>query len=76
MCGCLLIGIQRLLPEKWDLYWERPLTFHSSSDIRRQRNYRRHSFEHYMLFAIDASEHRKEPRPDKPLADWSTTRKF
>ena len=30
-------------------------------DFRRHRYYRRHSFDHYMLFAVDAEEKRKEP---------------
>ena len=31
-------------------------------DFRRHRYYRRHSFDHYMLFAVDSNEKRKEPR--------------
>ena len=30
-------------------------------DFRRHRYYRRHSFEHYMLFSVDSDEKRKEP---------------
>jgi hypothetical protein len=30
-------------------------------DFRRQRYYRRHSFDHYMLFAVNSEERRKEP---------------
>ena len=30
-------------------------------DFRKHRYYRRHSFDHYMLFAVDAEEKRKEP---------------
>jgi tetratricopeptide (TPR) repeat protein len=30
-------------------------------DFRRQRYYRRHRFDHYMLFAVNSDEHRKEP---------------
>jgi len=40
-------------------------------DFRRHRYYRRHSFDHYMLFAVDADEKRKEPvsKPaEKPIA--------
>jgi hypothetical protein len=38
-------------------------------DFRRQRYYRRHSFDHYMLFAVNAEEHRKEPsEPAHPRA--------
>jgi hypothetical protein len=39
-------------------------------DFRRHRYYRRHSFDHYMLFAVDSDEKRKEPQ-DKP-GDKST----
>lgn len=35
-------------------------------DFRKHRYYRRHSFDHYMLFAVDAEEKRKEPTP-KPI---------
>jgi tetratricopeptide (TPR) repeat protein len=31
-------------------------------DFRRHRYYRRHSFDHYMLFAVDSDEKRKEPK--------------
>ena len=31
-------------------------------DFRRHRYYRRHSFDHYMLFAVDSNEKRKEPQ--------------
>jgi tetratricopeptide (TPR) repeat protein len=34
-------------------------------DFRRHRYYRRHSFDHYMLFAVDSDEKRKEPQ-NKP----------
>jgi hypothetical protein len=36
-------------------------------DFRKHRYYRRHSFDHYMLFAVDSDEKRKEPvaKPDK-----------
>ena len=40
-------------------------------DFRQHRYYRRHSFDHYMLFAVDADEKRKEPvsKPaEKPVA--------
>jgi len=30
-------------------------------DFRRHRYYRRHSFDHYMLYSVDAEEKRKEP---------------
>lgn len=32
-------------------------------DFRRHRYYRKHSFDHYMLFSVDAKENRKEPNP-------------
>ncbi len=32
-------------------------------DFRKHRYYRRHSFDHYMLFSVDADEKRKEPAP-------------
>ncbi len=36
-------------------------------DFRRHRYYRKHSFDHYMLFSVDAAEKRKEPKA--PPAD-------
>jgi hypothetical protein len=39
-------------------------------DFRRHRYYRRHSFDHYMLFAVDSQEKPKAPKtppPDKPI---------
>ncbi len=38
-----------------------PKTAEIYFDFRRHRYYRRHSFEHYMLFAVDSDEKRKEP---------------
>jgi len=38
-----------------------PKTAEIYFDFRRHRYYRRHSFDHYMLFAVDANEKRKEP---------------
>ena len=35
-------------------------------DFRRHRYYRRHSFDHYMLFAVDSDERRKEPQNKPP----------
>jgi tetratricopeptide (TPR) repeat protein len=35
-------------------------------DFRRRRYYRRHSFDHYMLFAVDSDEKRKEPQSKPP----------
>ncbi|MGH9496207.1 MAG: tetratricopeptide repeat protein, partial [Candidatus Sulfotelmatobacter sp.] len=36
-------------------------------DFRKHRYYRRHSFDHYMLYSVDTQEKRKEP--GKPTAD-------
>lgn len=47
------------LPKSAEIYFE----------FRHHRYYRRHSFDHYMLFAVDSDEKRKEPQPvDKPSA--------
>ena len=40
-------------------------------DFRKRRYYRRHSFDHYMLFSVDATEKRKEP-VSKPATKPST----
>jgi tetratricopeptide (TPR) repeat protein len=45
-------NIELWLPKTAEIYF----------DFRRHRYYRRHSFDHYMLFAIDADEKRKEPK--------------
>ncbi|HTS35685.1 MAG TPA: tetratricopeptide repeat protein [Candidatus Solibacter sp.] len=39
-------------------------------DFRRHHYYRRHSFDHYMLYSVDTQEKRKEPsaRPEAPPA--------
>ncbi len=44
-----------------------PKTAEIYFDFRRHRFYRRHSFDHYMLFAVDSDEKRKEP-PSAPDA--------
>ncbi len=41
------------LPKSAEIYFE----------FRRHRYYRRHSFDHYMLFSTDSEEKRKEPTP-------------
>jgi tetratricopeptide (TPR) repeat protein len=41
-------------------------------DFRQHHYYRRHSFDHYMLFSVDMEEKRKEP-VDKPPAQPGTT---
>ena len=35
-------------------------------DFRKHRYYRRHSFDHYMLYSVDADEKRKEPVANSP----------
>jgi tetratricopeptide (TPR) repeat protein len=35
-------------------------------DFRKHRYYRRHSFDHYMLYSVDADEKRKEPINNSP----------
>ena len=47
--------VQLWLPQSAEIYL----------DFRRHRYYRKHSFDHYMLFAVDADEKRKEP-PAQP----------
>lgn len=43
-----------------------PKTAEIYFDFRHHRYYRRHSFDHYMLFAIDSDEKRKEPQATPP----------
>ena len=43
-----------------------PKTAEIYFDFRHHRYYRRHSFDHYMLFAVDADEKRKEPQVAPP----------
>jgi tetratricopeptide (TPR) repeat protein len=50
-------NIQLWLPKSAEIYL----------DFRRHRYYRKHSFDHYMLFSVDADEKRKEP--SAPLVD-------
>lgn len=54
-------SLQLWLPQSAELYL----------DFRRHRYYRKHSFDHYMLFSVDADEKRKEPaaptESQKPL---------
>ena len=50
-------NLQLWLPQSAELYL----------DFRKNRYYRRHSFDHYMLFSVDADEKRKEPKA--PAAD-------
>ena len=43
-----------------------PKTAEIYFDFRHHRYYRRHSFDHYMLFAVDTDERRKEPKAAAP----------
>jgi hypothetical protein len=45
-------NIDLWLPKSVDIYFE----------LNRHRYYRRHSFDHYMLYSVDTEEHRKEPK--------------
>ena len=57
------------LPKSAELYF----------DFRKHHYYRRHSFDHYMLYSVDTQEKRKEPtgtpakRPDQPGETKSPT---
>jgi tetratricopeptide (TPR) repeat protein len=55
------VPFQRKNTELW-----LPKTAEIYFDFRRHRYYRRHSFDHYMLFAVDADEKRKEPKAPAP----------
>jgi hypothetical protein len=35
-------------------------------DFRKRRYFRRHTFDHYMLFSVNAQENRKEPKASSP----------
>jgi tetratricopeptide (TPR) repeat protein len=48
--------VQLWLPQSAEIYL----------DFRRHRYYRKHSFDHYMLFAVDADEKRKAPAVEPP----------
>lgn len=54
-------NLQLWLPQSAEIYL----------DFRRHRYYRKHSFDHYMLFSVDSQENRKEPpappADEKPL---------
>lgn len=57
-------------PKKNTTLWL-PRTAEIYFDFRQHRYYRRHSFDHYMLFSVDADEKRKVPeskptQPDSP----------
>jgi hypothetical protein len=49
-------NLQLWLPKSAEIYF----------DFRRHRYYRRHSFDHYMLFSVDSEEKRGEPRKTAP----------
>jgi tetratricopeptide (TPR) repeat protein len=51
-------NISLWLPKSAEIYF----------DFRRKRYYRRHSFDHYMLFAVDSDEKRKEPQAGIPAS--------
>jgi len=46
-----------------------PKTAEIYFDFRRHRYYRRHSFDHYMLFAVDSQEKRNEPKAVPPKSN-------
>jgi len=55
-------NLQLWLPKSAEIYL----------DFRRHRYYRKHSFDHYMVFSVDANEKRKEPTAPaetKPIAN-------
>jgi tetratricopeptide (TPR) repeat protein len=47
-------------PKKQTTVWL-PKTAQIYFDLRKHRYYRRHSFDHYMLYSVDSDEKRKEP---------------
>ena len=49
-------NVQLWLPQTAEIYL----------DFRRHRYYRKHSFDHYMLFAVDADEKQKPPATQSP----------
>ena len=49
-------NISLWLPKSAEIYF----------DFRKHRYYRRHSFDHYMLYSVDSDEKRKEPVAKKP----------
>lgn len=44
-------------------------------NFRKHSYYRRHSFDHYMLFSVDTEEKRKEPASGEQTPGTSTTNK-
>ena len=53
------------LPKSADLYF----------DFRRHRYFRRHSFDHFMLFGVDAEEKRSAPKEEPPSAGSTASSK-
>jgi tetratricopeptide (TPR) repeat protein len=52
-------------PKKNTSFWL-PKSAEIYFDFRKHRYYRRHSFDHYMLYSVDADEKRKEPVSPTP----------
>jgi len=48
-------NVQLWLPKTAEIYL----------DFRKHRYYRKHSFDHYMLFSVDATDRAKEPKPTR-----------
>ena len=55
-------------PHKQTTIWL-PRTAQIYFDLRKHHYYRRHSFDHYMLFTVDSDEKRKEPKPTPTRQD-------
>ena len=53
-------------PKKKTILWL-PKSAENYFDFRRHRYYRRHSFDHYMLYSVEAEEKRKEPLDPHPI---------
>jgi hypothetical protein len=53
------------LPKSADLYF----------DFRRHRYFRRHSFDHFMLFGVDSEEKRSAPKEEPPSAGSTSSSK-
>jgi tetratricopeptide (TPR) repeat protein len=58
-------NVEMWLPKSADLYF----------DFRRHRYFRRHSFDHYMLFAVDSDEKQGAPKQQPPSAGSSSLSK-
>jgi hypothetical protein len=53
-------------PKKNTTLWL-PKTAEIYFDFRKHRYYRRHAFDHFMLFSVDTGEKRKEPLPSPAM---------